>query len=512
MITLDTIFRSIVNCRNAQGKPTLTQDDMVKNFRSLQQIIPKPPEDPAYKILYHFLFNYLKKCDGGGSLELPSYEYLKKYFEEKEGNEAVLAALERIIQERPCEGEEFRAILREYRDDQNLDDFEKILTDVNKIARLGLEINNGKKKSKLQGIESAIGFFAQKSRDLRKTLTKITTESQIVSRNAINEAKEKYKQKETTPDGVLGIQTGIYGIDRYSYGLGRGQFMIVGAFTEHGKTTFCLNMAYQAIICGWNTAFISLEMSHDEIKEKIYTLHTCNPKFRDKYPHLKHVSGKVDINNVANGLLSPDEKELYFKALDDLGEGENEAYGNFYLWQPESTITTISDIEFKLLDIQQQFKANDRDLDFVVIDYLSLLGIDRTDKTNDHNQDLNNTIKATKRLCLTFNNGKGVALLSPFQISRGAFKEASKNEGKYDSTALSNAHEAERSADIVLTLWVDEEMRNSGVTRIQNLKNRRNRHFPATTANVNKMSGFITDHINISETDPVKVVGEMYGI
>lgn len=512
MITLDTIFRSIINCKNSQGKLTLTQEDLVKNFRSLQQIIPKPPEDPAYKILYHFLFNYLKKCDGGGALELPSYEYLKKYFEEKEGNEAVLAALERIIQERPCEGEEFRAILREYREDQNLDDFEKVLTDVNKIARFGLEITNGRKKSKLQGIESAIGFFAQKSRDLRRSMTKVITESQIISKAATREAIEKYIKIKDNPENALGIQTGINGIDKYSNGLGRGQLMLVGAFTEHGKTTFSLNMAYQAIICGFNTAYISLEMSHDEIKEKMYTLHTCNPIFKEKYKHLRGSVGKVDINGVTFGTLGAPEEELYLKAVEDLGEGENDRYGHFYIWQPESTITTISDIEFKLLDIQQQFKANDRDLDFVVIDYLSLLGIDRTDKTNDHNQDLNNTIKATKRLCLTFNNGKGVALLSPFQISRGAFKEASKNEGKYDSTALSNAHEAERSADIVITLWVDEEMRNSGVTKIQNLKNRRNRHFPATTANVNKLSGFITDHMNISDTDPVKVVGDLYGI
>jgi hypothetical protein len=347
---------------------------------------------------------------------------------------------------------------------------------------------------------------------LRRSLTKVTTESQIISKTATNEAIEKYKKMKENPESSFGIQTGINGIDNFCHGLGRGQFMLVGAFTEHGKTTFALNMSLQAIHAGWNVAYISLEMSHDEIKEKMYTLHTCYPKFKEKYKHLKNSVGKVDINKVAFGTLDPLEEELYLKAVEDLGEGDNDKYGHFYIWQPESTITTISDIEFKLMDIQQQFKANDRELDLVVIDYLSLLGIDRTDKTNDHNQDLNNTIKATKRLCLTFNNGKGVALLSPFQISRGAYKEAAKNEGKYDSTALSNAHEAERSADIVITLWVDEEMRHSGVTKIQNLKNRRNRHFPTTTANVNKLSGYITDSMGISDTDPVKVIGDIYGI
>jgi hypothetical protein len=511
MITLDTIFRSVLNFKTADGKPTLSQEDLVKNFRSLQKIIPNTPEDPAYKRLYTFLYDFLKKCESD-ILELPSYDYTKKYFEDREGNEAVLAVLERIKKERPCEGEEFRSILREYKEDQALDELEYVLNNVNKIARVGLEVGQGRKKTKLEGLEAAIGYFAEKSRNLRQNRTGIVTQSQIISKKSSESVKKKYQQVKTEPEDVMGIPTGIDAIDKNCNGLGRSQLMLVGAFTAHGKTTFSMNMAYQAIISGWNTCYVSLEMSHDEIRDKFYVLHTCHPKFRILYPHLSSVVGKININDVTYGLLKDEEEELFYRASEDFGDVENNGYGYCDLWQPESTTTTLSDIEFHLLDVQQQFKAHERDLEFCVIDYITLLGIDKTVKSHDHKQDMNNTIKSLKRTCLTFNNGAGIRMVSPFQISRRAFLEAKKNEGRYDSTALGDYNEAERSADIVVSLYVDEEMRESGQSRIQNLKSRRDKYFPTCIANVNQANGCITDRIDLTDEDPVEIVGQVYGL
>jgi len=511
MITLDTIFRSVLNFKTADGKPTLSQEDLVKNFRSLQKIIPSTPEDPAYKRLYTFLYDFLKKCEGE-FLELPSYQYTKKYFEDREGNEAVLAVLERIKNERPCEGEEFRSILREYKEDQALEELEYVLNNVNKIARVGLEVGVGRNKKKIEGLEAAIGYFAEKSRKLRQNRTNIVTQSQIISKKSAESVKKKYQQVKTEPEDVMGIPTGIDAIDKNCNGLGRSQLMLVGAFTAHGKTTFSMNMAYQAIISGWNTCYVSLEMSHDEIRDKFYTLHTCHPKFRTLYPHLSHVVGKINVNDVTYGLLRDEEEELFYIASEDFGSIESNGYGMCDLWQPEKTLTTLGDIEFHLLDVQQQFKAGDRDLEFCVIDYITLLGIDKDMKSHDHKQDMNNIIKSLKRTCLTFNHGAGIRMVSPFQISRRAFLEAKKNEGRYDATALGDYNEAERSADIVVSLYVDEEMRESGQTRIQNLKSRRDKHFPTCIANVNQANGCITDRIELTDEDPVEIIGQVYGL
>jgi len=51
-------------------------------------------------------------------------------------------------------------------------------------------------------------------------------------------------------------------------------------------------------------------------------------------------------------------------------------------------------------------------------------------------------------------------------------KEAVKNDGVYRLTALSNANEAERSADGVIALFMDSEMKRNGLTKLSCLKHR----------------------------------------
>ena len=88
-------------------------------------------------------------------------------------------------------------------------------------------------------------------------------------------------------------------------------------------------------------------------------------------------------------------------------------------------------------------------------------------------------------MCLTFNNGKGIRLLSPFQANRKGWEEAKAHDGVYNLTALSNAHEAERSADVVIALFMDEATKKEGKVKISSLKNRRNSPFDPFNAKMN---------------------------
>ena len=132
------------------------------------------------------------------------------------------------------------------------------------------------------------------------------------------------------------------------------------------------------------------------------------------------------------------------------------------------------------------------------------MGNEEGDKSRDYNQNLNNIIKALKRLCLTFNNGKGVRILSPFQVNRDGYKDARANDGIYLATALSNAHEAERSADVIITLYISDEDRSNGMIKICNPKARRDRPFTPFHACVNLESKYMFDYAGDFETDPIK--------
>ena len=113
MTDLDSIFRSIINFRNDKNEETISQKDLLKNFRALQQIVPEPPEEKAYKILYYFIWEYVKTCESTET-ELPSYEFVKNHFETVEGNESVLGILEKTKGQQPYVGQDYRKVLQSY--------------------------------------------------------------------------------------------------------------------------------------------------------------------------------------------------------------------------------------------------------------------------------------------------------------------------------------------------------------------------------------------------------------
>jgi len=114
------------------------------------------------------------------------------------------------------------------------------------------------------------------------------------------------------------------------------------------------------------------------------------------------------------------------------------------------------------------------------IDHISLLSprkwvASRTDRDNE-------LIRDAKKLAGSFNRGEGMAVVALFQISRDGYKMALKAKEKagtprYDLTALSYSNECERSADIVTTSWIDDDLRASNRVQFQCLKSRDQKPF-----------------------------------
>jgi replicative DNA helicase len=510
MIDIATIFRSIVNFKDSSNKETISQENLVKNFRALQEHTPEVPEEKAYSTLYHFILDHVRNCDASDAYEVPSYEIIKKWFEESEGDEAVLAVLEKIRLQPPYIGQDYRKILKQYKlelDQQRLD---QILVNTEKISKVGLKDGKSKTAPLLKGIPDALDYFARTSRRLRQNIIGLKLESQIISKEDAKEIKDDYEKVRKDPMEVLGVYTGLDPIDKKCKGLKNTELMLVTAFTSQGKTTFSMYMAYKAIISGFNTAVITLEQSFKEIRQQIYVKHTCNPKFEKSHPQYKNLIGNISVEQVSYGGLTQDEQDFFFAASDDLSE--TEGYGKFELWQPPKAQITIADIEFKLMQIQQEYKSTGRDLEFVVIDYISLLGLPPEERTRDTNENQNTIIKQLKRLCLTFNNGKGLRIISPFQANRKGWEEAKANDGVYQLTALSNAHEAERSADVVVALFIDESWRDEGKVKISCLKNRRHPFFKPFNAKINFKSLFYAESNFSEDMDEIEAVERIQSV
>jgi hypothetical protein len=116
--------------------------------------------------------------------------------------------------------------------------------------------------------------------------------------------------------------------------------------------------------------------------------------------------------------------------------------------------------------------AREQPLHLLTIDYLGLVDLSATQSGMQDVQSLNQVVRQAKGLAASFNHGKGISILSPFQSNREGYKEAMKSEGRYNLTAMAWANEAERSADNVFSVYLDASMRSTNELVIGHLKHR----------------------------------------
>ena len=92
--------------------------------------------------------------------------------------------------------------------------------------------------------------------------------------------------------------------------------------------------------------------------------------------------------------------------------------------------------------------------------------------SRDYTIELNQRIKDLKQFALNFNGGMGMMVCSAYQANRKGKESADKNAGEYRLDALSYANEAERSADVIIYSYLNDELRENNKVKIGCLKNR----------------------------------------
>lgn len=98
---------------------------------------------------------------------------------------------------------------------------------------------------------------------------------------AVNIA-EVYKKKVTQS----GLNTGIKRIDEDTGGLQPGTMTTILGFTGSFKTTWALNIAYNAINNDKNVLYLSLEVTKENIMYNLLSRHSLDDKFKVKIEHL----------------------------------------------------------------------------------------------------------------------------------------------------------------------------------------------------------------------------------
>jgi len=188
-----------------------------------------------------------------------------------------------------------------------------------------------------------------------------------------------------------------------------------------------MNMAYHAVTLRKNVVFFSLEMPLSQAARRTITRHSNHPAFK--------VQGGLDYNSIKHGRLSQDNEKIFYNVIDDFSDASR--YGRFHIMQLPH-YSTVRFLREQLEQINHSFPV-----DLAVVDYVQLLRSERARAKRQ--EEVVEILKDLKQLAIDFDNGRGIPVITPYQITREARKRADKSQ-EYDLDFLSDTSAAERTA------------------------------------------------------------------
>lgn len=314
----------------------------------------------------------------------------------------------------------------------------------------------------LQGPADAIAALSKRLGTITRQVRGIGAEGEL--RADTRKFQQEVDRRAANPNR-RGALSGIKQIDQIHNGIQPGQLVLVLGFTAHLKSTLCFNWVYRTVVeQGLNAGLVNLEMSTFAMQTAMALMHCASPQFERDRADLKITKDKIKTG------LNPREREFLRAVMDDLTT--NEKYGRLY-YREGQTVITMEDIARWAEGVNRENR-----LDLLAIDYLGLVDRGATvgEGLTGHGG-LNVVVRQAKLLANSFDNGRGIGVLSPFQSNREGYKEAEKNSGRYRLTAMYMTPEAEKSADLVYSTYLDEGLTAANELLIGNLKARDDKMF-----------------------------------
>ena len=257
---------------------------------------------------------------------------------------------------------------------------------------------------------------------------------------------------------------------------------VIGGFSGCYKTTTALNIVYNnAINLGYSCCFLSLEMETEEIHLRLLVRHAQHQKFR-KYNCVITLQ-KAYLNN-----FSQVEKDfLYNEVTPDLKN--NPAYGQIIVAGPEDASELFNGFDSFISKMDQRLLClrPDNKLDLLVIDYIQLLARfsgSQSKGISDQFKIVAQLIRYLRYITHNYNNQKGISIIVLSQLNRISYtalkerlrnpriKKEDKYKDLYDLTSISESSEIVNAADLVLTIYSDDILKEGSKAVIQLLKNR----------------------------------------
>lgn len=215
-----------------------------------------------------------------------------------------------------------------------------------------------------------------------------------------------------------GISTGFYDFDAMTSGLQREDLIIVAGRPSMGKTAWAVQVGNYISKNGLPTAIFSLEMSKEQLTQRIQSSDT-----------------QIDTTSLKNGRLSQNQWEAYC--------------GTTGISKP---LFICDDPNINVADMLTSLRSlisEEGQLGLVVIDYLQLMSEPRYAKSDNRVMELSFITKSLKGIARELK----VPVVCLSQLSRGVESRTNKRPMMSD---LRDSGATEQDADLVIMLYRDE--------------------------------------------------------
>lgn len=294
-----------------------------------------------------------------------------------------------------------------------------------------------------------------------------------------------------------GIKTYIDQFDDEIGSITKGSVCTLAGFTGSFKTTMAVNMAVKNALAGKNIAYISLEVTKEQLEYSILSLFSTDSRFsRMGYKPLEH-------QKIRQNKLYEDEINFLCDVLEP--EYRRVIEPNLHILD-ESKFKTFSESE--ILDVLMQID-DIKPLDAVFFDHAGLFAF-KSPLYNSGNVGvaINKYVSFIREISICFRKKDGetrsLASVLLAQTNRTGYKQAKQQFKKlaqvnrpgdknksfnnqiegYNLTALSDANELERCSTTVMSIYSDDDLKNARQVYVQLLKTRYGSNVPPTPIDI----------------------------
>ncbi len=248
----------------------------------------------------------------------------------------------------------------------------------------------------------------------------------------VTKVLEKIQKASEQTGNVTGIPSGFTDLDYKTAGLQPSDLILIAARPSMGKTALALNIAeHVAIQEGLTTAIFSLEMSNDQIVNRILSLETG-----------------VEAQNLRSGTLKDTDWDAIMQGAGTIA--------NSKLIIDDTPAITVSALRSKC----RKYK-NENDLQLVIIDYLQLMQSGRN--IDSRQQEISEISRSLKALARELN----VPVIALSQLNRGVEQREDKRPMLSD---LRDSGAIEQDADVVMFIYRDDyynhDSKDKGISEI----------------------------------------------